>query len=49
MDMTEMSRLILGRRKLGLGDKELAGFLLWIENGESQYEPKPIGTKEEDR
>ena len=37
-----MSRLILGLRKLGLGDKELADFLLWVENGERQYEPKPI-------
>lgn len=46
MNMQEMSRLILGLRKLGLGDKELADFLLWVENGESQYEPKAIKEKE---
>ena len=40
--MQEMSRLILGLRKLGLGDKELADFILWVENGEAQYEPKPL-------
>lgn len=42
MTMQEMSRLITGLRKLGLGDKELADFILWIENGEAQYEPKPM-------
>lgn len=40
MTMQEMSRLIIGLRELGLGDKELADFLLWIENGEEQYRPK---------
>ena len=42
MNMQEMSRLILGLRKIGLNDKELADFLLWVENGEKQYEPKPL-------
>lgn len=42
MDMREMSRLIIGLRKLGLGDKELADFLLWIASGEARYEPKPL-------
>ena len=49
MNMQEMSRLILGLRKLGLGDKELADFLLWIESGEPQYEPKPIGTQAQNK
>ena len=47
MNMQEMSRLILGLRKLGLGDKELADFLLWVENGQEQYEPKPIKPQEQ--
>ena len=42
MNMQEMSRLILGLRKLGLSDKELTDFLLWVENGEKQYEPRPL-------
>lgn len=49
MTMQEMSRLILGLRKIGLGDKELADFLLWVENGQEQYEPKPIDTKKLDK
>ena len=49
MDMQEMSRLILGLRKLGLGDKELADFLLWVENGETQYEPKPLNKQENNK
>ena len=49
MNMQEMSRLILGLRKLGLGDKELADFLLWVENGQEQYEPKPIIRQEEEQ
>lgn len=42
MTMTEMSRLIEGLRLLGLSGDELADFLLWIENGDPQYKPKPI-------
>lgn len=49
MNMTEMSRLISGLRKLGLGDKELADFLLWVESGEAQYEPQPIEKQEKDK
>lgn len=41
--MTEMSRLILGLRKFGLGDKELADFLLWVESGDAKYEPGQLG------
>lgn len=40
--MQEMSRLIKGLRKLGLDDGRVADFMLWVESGEDQYEPKPI-------
>lgn len=49
MNMQEMSRLILGLRKLGLGDKELVDFLLWVESGETGYEPRPIRKEENDK
>lgn len=48
MDMTKMSRLILGLRKLGLGDKELADFLLWVESGDAKYEPGQLGGQQEE-
>ena len=44
-----MFRLILGLRKLGLGDKELVDFLLWVESGDTKYEPKPIRDQENDK
>lgn len=40
MTMQEMSRLIIGLRGLGLGDKNLADFLLWVESGDEKYKPK---------
>lgn len=46
--MTEMSRLILGLRKLGLGDRELADFLLWVESGDAKYEPGQLGGQQEE-
>lgn len=49
MNMQEMTRLILGLREIGLDDKELADFLLWIENGEEQYKPKKKEQKAEEK
>lgn len=46
--MAEMSRLILGLRKLGLSDKELVDFLLWVESGDAKYEPGQIGSQVEE-
>lgn len=40
MNMTENARLALGLRALGMNDKEIVNFLLWIETGEEQYKPK---------
>ena len=37
MNMQEMSRLIQGLRKLGLEDRQLADFLLWVESGAVEY------------
>ena len=48
MNMQEMSRLILGLRKLGLSDKKMADFLLWVESGETKYEPEPIIEQQND-
>ena len=42
MNMQEMSRLIQGLRKLGLEDRQLADFLLWVEGGAVEYEPQPL-------
>lgn len=44
-----MTRLILGLRKLGLTDKEMGDFLLWVGNGEKEYEPKSIRGQEKDK
>ena len=41
MNMNESSRLILGLRSKGWTDTEITDFILWIETGNAQYEPKP--------
>lgn len=40
MNMTEISRLLLGLRSAGWSEKEINDFLLYIETGEDQYKPK---------
>ena len=42
MNMTESARLILGLREVGLTDREVADFVLWVESGEDQYRPHNI-------
>ena len=39
MTMAETARFLLGLREIGLSDKAIADFLLWIETGEDQYKP----------
>ena len=43
MNMTEVARLLLGLRAAGWSEKEINGFVLYIESGEEQYKPKPRG------
>jgi len=38
--VTETSRLILGLRAAGWGEKAINDFILYIELGEEQYKPK---------
>ncbi len=40
MTMQEASRIILGLRAAGWGEKEINDFILWVESGEPQYRPK---------
>jgi len=40
MNMTEISRLILGLRDAGWDEKTINDFMLFIETGEEQYKPK---------
>ncbi len=40
MNMTEISRLILGLRDAGWDEKAINDFMLFIETGEEQYRPK---------
>lgn len=44
MNMTEVARLLLGLRAAGWSEKEINDFLLYIETGDKQYEPKPKET-----
>lgn len=41
MNMQEMTRLLLGLRAAGWDEKEINDFLLYIQTGEKQYEPRP--------
>ncbi len=45
MTMTEMRRLIEGLRMLGLTGDEITNFLLWVESGNTENEPKSIEPK----
>ena len=40
MNMSESSRIILGLRAAGWGEKQINDFILWVETGEEQYKPK---------
>jgi hypothetical protein len=40
MQMSEVSRLILGLREKGWTEKEINNFILYIETGDIQYMPK---------
>lgn len=40
-DAEEMTRLLLGLRAAGWDEKEINDFLLYIQTGEKQYEPRP--------
>ena len=42
MNMSETSRLILGLRAAGWDEKSINDFILWIETGDKQYEPKYV-------
>lgn len=40
MNMTEVTRLILGLRSAGWSEKEINDFIVYIESGEEQYKPQ---------
>lgn len=42
MNMSEVTRIILGLRDLGLNETQINDFLLWVETGEEKYKPKPV-------
>ena len=46
MNMSESSRIILGLRAAGWGEKQINDFILWVETGEEQYKPKAADDKE---
>ena len=41
MNMTEVSRLLLGLRAAGWAEKKIIDFMLYIESGDEQYKPSP--------
>ena len=41
MNMTELSRLLLGLRAAGWPEKKINDFMLYIESGDEQYKPTP--------
>lgn len=47
MNMSETSRLILGLRAAGWDEKSINDFILWIETGDKQYEPKCVSRQQE--
>lgn len=47
MNMSETSRLILGLRAAGWDEKSINDFILWIETGDKQYEPKYVSRQQE--
>ena len=42
VNMQEMTRLMEGLKKMGLTEKQIYEFLLYIESGNEKYEPKKI-------
>lgn len=40
VNMTEVTRLILGLRSAGWSEKEINDFIVYIESGEEQYKPQ---------
>lgn len=49
MNMTEMTRFILGLRAAGWTEKEINDFALFIESGDEQYKPKAKAEKPEEK
>ena len=45
MTQTGNSRMILGLRDKGWTDTEIVDFLIWVETGDSKYEPKDESEK----
>lgn len=45
MTQTENSRMAIGLRKKGWTDTEIVDFLIWVETGDSKYEPKDESEK----
>ena len=41
MNMTEMTRFILGLRAAGWSEEKINNFVLFIESGDEQYKPAP--------
>ena len=46
MTMLENYRFIKGLRKAGWTEKEINDFMMYIESGEEEYEPKPRDNRE---
>lgn len=46
MNMSEAARVILGLRAAGWDEKRINDFVLYVETGEKQYEPKCEPVKE---
>lgn len=40
MNMSEAARVILGLRSVGWDEKAINDFILWVETGDEQYQPK---------
>lgn len=40
MTTNESSRLMIGLRSKGWSDTEIVDFVLWVETGDSKYEPQ---------
>ena len=48
MTMTEITRLIQGLREIGLTEKAINDFLIYIESGDQTYLPKPDQKSDKD-
>ena len=45
MTQTENTRMAIGLRKKGWTDTEIVDFMIWVESGDSKYEPKDENEK----